>query len=314
MSISYARPLGDIETVEHFLCNCLGLSEESELLTKNKVTFSKLAKLVRDAENANKGVHGESTLDRQANRDGRYRDDKSRGELRKMILSELINRDRLENDDDIELGKGGAKPRGMKKPIGGHEAYFIVGLPASGKSSIVTSTADTLGAMIIDSDFAKRKLPEFDGTPVGANLVHKESSLIVLGGTKEPSLLGYCTKNGYNVVLPTIGSNFVDIREAAQALKHEGYRVHLSATILSRKDAAVRAAGRFLQTERYVPLGLIFDGYANDPVMNYYRERCIFGKDNFWASMGSICTDVMDGEIEYTDPANPVYLRKGKVS
>lgn len=313
MSIAYARPLGDAETVEHFLGNCLGISEECDFLSDNKVTFSKLAKLVRDAENANKGVDGESTLDRPANRDRRYRDDQSRGDLRKQILSELINLDRLDNDDAIVLGSGGAKPRGLEKPVAGHQAYFIVGLPASGKSSIVTNTADTLGAMIIDSDFAKRKLPEFDGTPVGANLVHKESSLIVLGGTTAPSLLGYCKRDGYNMVIPTIGSNFDDIRKTAQALKDEGYSVHLSATILHRKEAAIRATGRFLQTARYVPLGLIFDGYANDPVMNYYRERCAFGRDNFWASMGSIRTDVVNGEIEYTDPANPVFLRERKV-
>ncbi|MES2261330.1 MAG: zeta toxin family protein [Pseudomonadota bacterium] len=311
MSIVFSRPLGDQFNVEHFLGNCLGIEEQGDWLLSHGIEFFNLAQRIRDAENANKGVTGEPTIDHQNNRDRKFRDDKSRSALRSQILSELINQDRLDDDDQIKLGPGGggAKPKGMDEPVAGKQAYFIVGLPASGKSSLVTQTADQLGAMIIDSDFAKRKLPEYNGSFAGANLVHKESSLVILGGTKAPSLLGYCKAAGFNMVIPTVGSDFEDIVATAKALKESGYSVHLSATILHRKEAAIRAASRFLKTERYVPLGLIFDGYANDPVMHYYRERSLYQPGGFWSSMGSICTDVVNGKVEFTDSANPVYLR-----
>lgn len=315
MSIIYARPLGDQSNVEQFLDTCLGIDAQWDLLSTHGIDLFKLAQKIRDAELTNRGTAGEATIDRPNNRDSRFRDERSRALLRQQILTELIGLDRLDDDEAIKLGVGGAKPKGMDTPIADKQAYFIVGLPASGKSGLVTAAADKLGAMIIDSDFAKRKLPEYNGSFAGANLVHKESSLIVLGGSKAPSLLDYCKVNGFNVVIPTVGGDFDDILAAASALKDKGYAVHLSATILHRREAAVRATGRFLQTDRYVPLGLIFDGYANDPVMNYYRHRSEFHAEGFWKSMGSINTGSNHGgKIEHTDESNPVFLLRQEAS
>jgi hypothetical protein len=312
MSISYARPLEDVETVEFFLGNCLGMKKNPNFFAKHGTNLGALAQKIRDAEAANKGVNREPTVASRKNRHNDYRDDDKRDTLREQVLTELVTLDRLNDDDQIKLGVGGAKPQG-KDPVKGKQAYFIVGLPASGKSSLVAKTADVLGAMIIDSDFAKRKLPEFNGSFAGANLVHKESSLIVLGGAKnDESLLGLCRVAGFNVVLPTVGADFADIQEMAQALKNAGYDVHLSATILHRGEATVRAAGRFLATDRYVPLGLIFDGYANDPVMHYYRELSEFASAGFWKSIGCLHTgDVGNGKVECTSDDNPVSLLKG---
>ena len=69
-------------------------------------------------------------------------------------------------------------------------------LPASGKSTIANSIADLYGAYIIDSDFAKRKIPEF-GHEFGASIVHEESSIITFGSRKpkyndEFSLYEFC--------------------------------------------------------------------------------------------------------------------------
>jgi hypothetical protein len=293
---NFARPLIDTATVENFLTNCLGIEDDCQWLTD------------RDAEATNSVVGQMTTLADKANRQRKYRDEDARKALRKTILTELIELDRLDNDDDIRLGTGGAKPKGAE-PVAGHNAYFIVGLPASGKSTLVTRTADLLGAMIIDSDFAKRKLPEFENTLAGANLVHKESSLIVIGDGGVASLLGYCKTKGLNVVIPTVGGSMDDVIVDAQALKDVGYNVHLSATILGRDEAAKRAASRFLETERYVPLSLIFDGYANDPVMHYYQQRCEHTTVPFWDSLGSCKTGgAQAGALEYTGPTNPVFL------
>ena len=61
------------------------------------------------------------------------------------------------------------------------QAFVLIGLPASGKSSIAVDIADKYGALLLDSDLAKRKLPEYKVYPWGASLVNAESSLIVFG-------------------------------------------------------------------------------------------------------------------------------------
>lgn len=308
---NFARPLADAANVENFLIHCLGIATQCDWLEMQNVDFDELVQKIREAEAANLVIGREPTLTSHNNRHRKHRDEDARQLLRRSVLTDLITLERLDDDDEIELGRGGAMPRG-KSPVAQRNAYFIVGLPASGKSTLVSKTADELGAVIVDSDFAKRKLPEFDGTLAGANLVHKESSHIVFGGGGAESLLGYCTTNGLNIVIPTVGANVGDVLAEAQALKSAGYKVHLSATILCRDEAAKRATSRFLKTKRYVPLGLIFDGYANDPLMHYYQQRCQHASNPFWASIGSYHTGGhTPGAVEFTDKSNPVSLLEG---
>ncbi len=49
--------------------------------------------------------------------------------------------------------------------------------------------------MVLDSDFAKRKLPEFDGYPWGASIVHEESSDIISVPTVTSILNPYAIKH-----------------------------------------------------------------------------------------------------------------------
>ena len=89
-----------------------------------------------------------STLTHRDNRDFEYRDDNKRKELRTQIKNELFNFSRMENDDELKLGVGGAKPCTEVK----HEskAFFVIGPPASGKSGISSKIADLYGAYILD--------------------------------------------------------------------------------------------------------------------------------------------------------------------
>jgi hypothetical protein len=292
VSIIYSRPLLDQEAIEQFLSTCLGIKGHLECTSGETFTVSYIAKKVRDAESAVGQTNRDQTLGSQRNRVKDYRDDDKREALRETILTELATFDRLDNDDEIRLGIGGAKPIG-KEPEANSKAFFVIGLPASGKSTLVNAISDELGALILDSDFAKRKLPEFDNTPAGANIVHKESSEIVFGGVSaRPSLFGYCQERRFNIVVPTIGQDYEDLRNKRDTFIAAGYEVHLTTTLLARHIATARALERFLSTSRYVPLGLIFDGYANDPLMNYYRARTEMtnGTDSGWASLGAIST------------------------
>jgi len=98
----------------------------------------------------------------------------------------------LKSDEDITLGKGGSAP--IKKLKQNGKAFIFIGLPASGKSTISNEISDKHGCFILDSDFAKRKIPEYHDLQFGASLVLEESIDIVFGEEKKTgykSLLEY---------------------------------------------------------------------------------------------------------------------------
>ena len=54
--------------------------------------------------------------------------------------------------------------------------------------------------------------------------------------------------------------------------------------------------GRFIESGRYVPIGLIFDGYANDPLNTYFLLKDGIDLDiQPFDSFGLISTDVPKG-------------------
>lgn len=238
-------------------------------------------------------------LEKQTCYDKEYRDpqffeDISRENLRISIVNELLSQMRLENDEDICLGKGGALPiSGVRKE---KKAFILIGLPASGKSSIACTIADQYGAIILDADFAKRKLPEFSKYSFGASLVHEESSNIILNlGPVIPSLMLRAIESEYNILLPKIGQDVNGIVKLAEGLHSNEYEVHLTLISLLRQKATIRAIHRYHKTKRYVPIGLIFDGYGNDPCLSYYliKNKAY----SFISSYGVISTDVPIGEL-----------------
>lgn len=311
MTKIYARPLIDHVAIEVFLTGCLDIRQQYVCHTGASFRQSDIAKKIRDAESAVGQTKQDPTFSSTRNRVREYRDEADRDALRERILTELITLDRLDNDEDIRLGTGGAKPKNIG-PKEDSKAYFVIGLPASGKSTLVTKIADHLGSVILDSDFAKRKLPEFDNTLAGAQLVHKESSSIIWGGVEQkPSLFGLCKENKLNVVVPTIGQDYRDLNERCDLFMSAGYQVHLTTTTLPREMATTRALERFLITGRYVPLGLIFDAYANDPLLNYYRTRvdALNPKQVKWSSFGAVSTATTPPTVEdCTSEENPANL------
>lgn len=277
MSRNFARPLPNDREIEHFLENCLGVCASLQARDGTNIPRPKVARMLRDAEAAVGNVAGKATVMSEDCRDENYRSTFARRNLRIQIFEELCTLPRLDDDDQISLGHGGAKPQ-KTEPIANHNAYIVTGLPACGKSKLVNAIADQLGAMIVDSDYAKRKFPEYDCI-AGAQLVHEESSLIVEGGNlnqyeeETPSLLGYCKKIGFNLVMPKIGHDQASLLDLNKALIASGYKVHLTTIVLSRDIAARQALNRFIETKRYVPVARAFDTYANDPALTYYRLR-----------------------------------------
>jgi hypothetical protein len=207
-------------------------------------------------------------------RDIRYKTPEQRLELRRQIFNELISQKRLDNDDEIELGNGGALPKTDLKKKG--QFCFLIGLPASGKSFVANLVCDKTGSILLDSDYAKRKLPEYRTHGYGASLVHKESQAIIMGykGDEECShVFGYCLSENINMVYPCIGHRLNEIVDLAESVKKHGYKVHLILVDLDRFKATQRAYTRYEETKRYIPLAKIFEDYANDPSLTYYRAK-----------------------------------------
>lgn len=293
------RPLYDNVLAAEFVKGVLGLTKTDDIAVA--------VKAIVKAELQLKNTSLEPTIYSTAYRSYGYTTNEVRFELGEKIFEELISMPRLENDDDIEMGKGGALPlSGVVKSD--RQAFIITGLPASGKSGVANKIADHYGAVIIDSDYAKRKFPEF-ASDFGASLVHEEASRVVFGDEKNNNrfLLEACMIKGHNIVIPKIGYNSQELIRFANKLTEEKYCVHLLLVSLDRVKATQRAYRRYIKTNRYVPLSLVLDIYGNDPILTYYRVR----ENSCWETYGKISSDVLEGhpfEIIHEKSGSPVKL------
>ena len=281
---NYIRKIDDKIQASHFLNDVLGVLDG-----------------VSDREHLNDVVNIElclstmqkkSTLLHDNYRDPLYADEKKRKDLYEQIFKELTTLPLLENDDEIKLGNGGACPNsGLKF---NKTAYYIIGLPASGKSGIATKLANHTHSLILDADFAKRKFPEYDSQN-GAALTHEESSAVIFGNRayQGKNLFEWAIKQGANIIIPKIGDKLEKVINFVELLRKCKYKVHLVLVRLDRLKSTQRAYYRFLDTNRYVPLTMIFDEYSNEPTIVYYDLKSFYNR--LFKSFTMISTDVDKG-------------------
>lgn len=282
MSKTCARVINTRASIEHFVDYVLRIDEPEK---------GDAIELIYSAEKNMMGDEDVPTLTHIDNRDFRYKSTSEREKLRKQICKELIELPRLDDDEKIELTIGGAAPKTTLKKE--RKAFYMVGLPASGKSGIASLLADASGAYIVDSDYAKRKLPEYGKQQGSASIIHDESEELVFSYSGI-NLLEHCVKNCYNMVIPKVGGNLETIKSFCGALQGAGYCVYLILVDLDRWKATKRAYERYKITGRYVPLSLIFDFYSNEPTLNYYRIKN--SKNSIFSGFAQISTDVEKGE------------------
>lgn len=277
------RPLRTTEQVSEFLSNVI--YGDGSLSKRSK---DKLIQKITQAEMQQASIIDKDTMNDKSYRSPDYADDEKRRILISKIYGELIKNKRPDNDNKIKLGYGGALPQ--TSIICNKQAYIIIGLPASGKSGITEIISDSYGAIIADSDLAKRKLPEFKND-YGTSVVHKESTYI------NQNVITYAIANNINIAIPIIGNDPEKIIRLGTTLLDKGYENHLILVRLDRILATRRAADRFLKTARYVPLAMIFDEYANDPTISYYDlKNNINGNKKIFKSYTMISTNVEKGE------------------
>lgn len=228
----------DVDSVKRFLASS-GISKDHDADAARIVEAQRIVDSL-----GHRGTDNDPSL-----RHEEYRGEAERAALRQRVTDELINQQRLEDDDEIKLGQGGTLP---KTPLRQERKFFLVlGPPAAGKSGIANKLSDAHGARIVDNDYAKRKIPEFEDRPEGAALVHEESATIA------EQVLKHALTNGDNIVYPKLGNDSAKMAKLAAAVRDLGYSVHVVSVQLPIAKSVERAAKRFLKSGRYIPLGKI---------------------------------------------------------
>lgn len=188
-----------------------------------------------------------------------------RDDLRKHILEELNKK-----------GAAGIASDGSvcynKEVIRESRLDIIVGLPGSGKSSALADViSQEFNSRIIDSDEAKKLLPEYNNG-WGASIVHNESKLISDTQLKESML------KGENIVLPRVGGNYKVIDQIVSMAKQLGYSVYIHYVELSREKALGRMLDRFINTGRFMAPEIIdkydnsIDGNKIEKTYEYFKK------------------------------------------
>ncbi|MCG7985078.1 MAG: zeta toxin family protein [Candidatus Thiodiazotropha lotti] len=150
------------------------------------------------------------------------------------------------------------------------KVWLVLGPPASGKSSLVESgdgnleMAKKLKAMIIDSDDAKARIPEFDGG-LGANAVHQESKRIAT------QILSRAIDEEQNIVEPLVGANYQNLLAKIEKYERLGYTVGVRLVDLDIEETFRRSIARFVQTGRFISPEYIFETVGYGPAENYLR-------------------------------------------
>lgn len=146
---------------------------------------------------------------------------------------------------------------------------IVIGLPASGKSSVIVDRlSEQFHSRLIDSDEAKKLIPEFnDGW--GASVVHAESKII------EDMILHKAIKNHDNIVYPKVGSKFNELSNVIKKAKDHGYTVNVHFVELDREIALGRMINRFIEKGRFLPLEIVdkyFDSNGYSLIARNYER------------------------------------------
>lgn len=134
---------------------------------------------------------------------------------------------------------------------------IVIGLPASGKSStLVNPISQKYKSRIIDSDEAKKLLPEYNNG-WGAGTVHEESKLIA------QNQLITALQCKENIVWPIVGSKIDKLERQLSVIKQSyHYRIYLHFNEIPKNKAIGRMLLRFFEEGRFLDPRLCYQ-YAN---------------------------------------------------
>lgn len=238
-------------------------------MTDNAFLAETLTEKIYYCESQSQLLSEHSTYQSIKYRDEAYKDFNKRCALRKQVLNELISYRILFNESDICLGTGGCRP--IISPVP-QKFFLVIGLPCSGKSYVAYTLSSRVGAYVIDSDYAKRKFPEFSSNEFASSLLHEEASKITYSKF-ENSVFTYCLKCGYSIVMPRIGHSLEGLNSYLMLGKKWGYDIYLIFMDISLNESVICSYKRFYSTGRYTPLSKIKYEYNTLPERNYHLVK-----------------------------------------
>ena len=175
----------------------------------------------------------------------------------------------------------------------GKQVHFVIGLPASGKSSaLADKISQEFSAKVLDNDVPKEMIPEFwDGWGSGA--VHEEAKMLT------DEVMGRSIALGENLVIPKIGEPPESVMHMMEQFKEAGYSVNVHYMDIDANKALGRLLARFVTTGRYIgPEWLYkFTGEGKELMRNSYETM----KNAVYTDKDGNQTKLVDGYSEWTN-------------
>lgn len=169
-------------------------------------------------------------------------------------------------------------------------AWLVLGPPASGKSTTSDPLVVQTGSLLIDSDEAKKKLPEYDGGR-GAGVVHLESKEIT------DRIFDRAIEAGDNFVHPIVGHTYDKVKQLVDYLESKDYEVNIRLVSLPVEQTYRRSIQRFKDEGRYIDYRYIFNTVGPKP-----NETYLALKSN---GVGS-SHEAYDSDVEYGKPYDTI--------
>jgi hypothetical protein len=141
------------------------------------------------------------------------------------------------------------------------KARILMGLTGSGKTSSGMADLKGKGYMVLESDELKPMLPEYKGG-IGANALRNESNML------NDQLLDRAIADGYNFVLPGVGTNAEWMKETIKKLADAGWQVDLVFVDIPPAESMTRVVSRFQKEGRFVDPGFLVT-HGHVPAQNY---------------------------------------------
>lgn len=187
-----------------------------------------------------------------------------RENLRASIEDKLSGELQTEDINDAVVRENGGDGKPYKVQSG-RRLDIVIGLPASGKSTVICR--DLLRknqSRLVDSDEVKKLLePDFAGG-LGADTVHEESKDIT------NRILSRAMRKGDNIVHPILGTHSTQVADLIQTARKAGYSVNLHFNQIDINKAKGRMLERYLSKNRFLPLSLYAE--ANGKIEDTFRE------------------------------------------
>ena len=152
----------------------------------------------------------------------------------------------------------------------GYEMELVLGLPAAGKSTMVTDPdSEEMKAFILDCDVIKELIPEYqESHGCGADAVHMESM-----GIMDMAVKAFTEGDmkGTNVILPLVANDFDDLMNTyIIPFENAGYNVKAKFVDVEENVSMGRNVARELETGRIINSAVVFS-FGQKPKEVYER-------------------------------------------